>query len=114
MLSGLNRTLQSNNAPFSIIDKHDIRFRELFNTLDLVSSTLHREGVGAVKKSACIIEVEHENLFWEKKLLGYSTPRTLQRAVFFYVGLHFALRGVQEQYDLVPRQLARFPPDASV
>ena len=114
LLSGLNRMLQSNKAPFSILDKHDTRFRDLFNTLDLVSSTLHREGVGAEKKSAPIIEVEHENLFWEKNLLGYSTPRTLQRAVFFYVGLHFALRGVQEQYDLVPHQFARFPPDASV
>ena len=114
LLSGLNRMIQNNKAPFSVLDKHDIRFRELFNTLDLVSSTLHREGIGADKKSAPIIEVEHENLFWEKKLLGYSTPRTLQRAVFFYVGLHFVLRGVQEQYDLVPRQFSRFPPDASV
>ena len=82
LLSGLNRMLQTNKAPFSVLDKHDIRFRELFNTLGLVSSSLHREGIGADKKSTPIIEVEHENLFWEKKLLGYSTPRTLQRAVF--------------------------------
>ena len=56
LLSGLNRTLQSNKAPFSVLDKHDIQFHELFNTLDLVSSTLHREGIGADKKSAPIIE----------------------------------------------------------
>ena len=114
LLSGINRVLQANKAPFSILDKHDLRFRELFNTLDVVSSTLHREGVGARRKSASVIEVEHENLFWECGLLGYSSPRALQRAVFFYLGLQFALRGVQEQYDLVPSQLCRFPLDTSV
>ena len=114
LLSGLNRVLQANNAPFSILDRHDARFRELFNTLDVVSSTLHKEGVGAKRKSAPVIEVEHENMFWDSGLLGYSSPRSLQTAVFFYVGLHFALRGFQEQYDLVPSQLSRFPPDSSV
>ena len=114
LLSGINRVLQANKAPFSILDKHDLRFRELFNTLDVVSSNLHREGVGAHRKSAPVISVDHENLFWERGLLGYSTPRTLQRAVFFYVGLQFALRGVQEQYDLVPSQLCRFPADTSI
>ena len=48
------------------------------------------------------------------KLLGHSLPRILQKTVFFNVGLHFALRGVQEQYDLVPQQLVRFPPDTTV
>ena len=37
-----------------------------------------------------------------------------KRSVFFYVGLHFALRGVQEQHDLSPQQFIRFPPDVSV
>ena len=30
------------------------------------------------------------------------------------LGLHFCLRGVQEQYDLVPEQLTHAPPDVSV
>ena len=72
------------------------------------------EGIGSKKKSAGIIDVEHENLFWEKKPLGYSSPRTLQYAVFFSIGLHFALQGVQEQYDLVPQQFVRFPTDVAV
>ena len=46
--------------------------------------------------------------------MGYSTPRILQRTVFFYVGLNFALRGVQEQHDLVPSQFVRRPMDKSV
>ena len=34
----------------------------------------------------------------------------LQRTVFFYLGLHFVLRGVDEQHSLV---LIRFPVDPS-
>ena len=34
--------------------------------------------------------------------------------VFFYLGLNFALPGVQEQYNLVPSQLVRTPSDRSV
>ncbi len=34
--------------------------------------------------------------------------------MFFCLGLHSALRGVQEQYDLVPHQFSRFPPDTTV
>ena len=60
------------------------------------------------------INMEHEKMFWELGLLGYSSPKVLQRSVFFYVELHFALRGVQEQHDPTPKQFARFPQDVSV
>ena len=46
----------------------------------------------------------HEQSFWDKGLLGYSSPRLLQRTVFFYVGMYFALRGMEEQYSLVPNR----------
>ena len=51
---------------------------------------------------------------WEKNLLEYDTPKSLQRAVFFGVGLYFVLRGVEEQYNLQPEQFKRFPDDVSV
>ena len=38
----------------------------------------------------------------------------LQHTVFFYIGLQFCLRGVQEQYELSPSQLIRYPPDMTV
>lgn len=87
---------------------------ELCNTLDVICSDLHRQGIGAEKHSAPVIKVEDERMFWEMGLLGYGSPKVLQRSVFFYVGLHFALRGVQEQHDLTPQQFVRFPPDVSV
>ena len=114
LISGLNRVLQSNQAPFSVLDKGDYRFRNLLKTLDSLSSELHSAGIGASKNSAKVIEVEDENMFWQKGILGYSTPKILQRTVFFYVGHNFVLRGIQEQYDLVISQFTRVPQDTSV
>ena len=51
----LNRVLQSNKAPFSVVDKSDYRFRDLLKTLDSLSSELHRQGIGAVRHSAKVI-----------------------------------------------------------
>ena len=113
LVSGLNRVLQGNKAPFSVLDKSDPRFRDLIKTLDSLSSSLHRH-IGATRNSAKIITTEHEDTFWQKSLLGVSTPKVLQRTVFFYVGLNFVLRGVQEQHDLVPTQFIRVPEDQTV
>ena len=106
--------MQNNQVPFSVVDKGDPRFRPLLKTLDSLSSELHRSGVGVAKNSAKVIESDHESLFWEKGLLGSSTPKVLQRTVFFYVGLNFVLRGIQEQYDLVPSQFVRYPQDTKI
>ena len=67
---GLNRVLQKNKAPFSVVDKSDHRFWDLFKTLDSPSSELHRQGVGAVKQSVKVIDPKHEDIFWQKALLG--------------------------------------------
>ena len=114
LVSGLNREIQRNKAPFSVLDKNDARFRDLQKTLDSLSSELHRQGLGATHNSAKVIDPVHEELFWKKSLFGYSSPKILQRTVFFYVGLNFVLCGVQEQYDVVPSQFVRFPMDTHV
>ena len=49
-----------------------------------------------------------------RKLLGYDTPKLLQLAVFWGVGLNFVLRGVEEQHSLQPEQFKRFPYNVSV
>ena len=113
LVSGLNWHLQLNGATFSVFDKNDARFRNLLKTLDTISCDLHKQGIGATKNSAKIIDEGHECLFWEKKLLGFNTPRVLQLTVF-YVGLNFALHCVQEQHDLVPSQFCRVPSDIGI
>ena len=55
LLSGINRTMQEWKVPFSIFDKQNPAFFNLWKILDAVSSTLHRKGVGANKKDAAVI-----------------------------------------------------------
>ena len=50
LLSGINHTLQEKKAPFSVFDKQNPTFSNLWKTLDVMSSTLHREGVGNMLK----------------------------------------------------------------
>jgi len=38
LLSGVNRVLQENKVPFSILDKGDYRFKDLLHTLDTMCS----------------------------------------------------------------------------
>ena len=109
LLCGLYRISRSNSVPFNFLDRKDIRFKDLHNTLDTMFSNLHAEGIGAEKKSASAITVEDEELLWEKELLSFDSPRSLQNLAFFYVGLHFALRGGEEQRDLKVAQFKRFP-----
>ena len=106
--------MQKNKATFSILDKGDHRFQGLHLTLDTVSSELHRQGIGALRKSAADTLPDHEELFWERGLLGTSSPTVIQHTLFFYTGLQFVVRGVQEQQDLVPSQFVHFPADHSV
>ena len=51
LLCGLNRVLKQNGATFSMLDKGDPAFRELLLTLDTVTSSLHRQGIGATRKA---------------------------------------------------------------
>ena len=111
LLSGINRELAKNKADFSIMDRSDRRFRELHLTLDSVSSKLHRNGVGVDKKNAKVISKDLEDLCWEKGSLGTSSPTVFQHTVFFYIGSQFVLRGVQEQHDLLVKQIVRIPDD---
>lgn len=48
----------------------------------------------------------------QRPILGYTDAKILQRTVF-YVGLHFLLRGVDEQRSLVPSQIVRYPTEIS-
>ena len=84
--------------------------------MDSVSNDLHREGIGAERKSAGVITPEDEDKMWEDGALGLSPPKVLQHTVFFYMRLQFLLRGVQEQHMLVPAQLVhvREPHDMAV
>ena len=82
LVCGLNRVLQKNKAPSLL---WTIMTTGLLNTLDSLRSELHRQGVRAIKHSAKVIDPEHEDIFWQEGLLGYSSPKVIQRTVFFFM-----------------------------
>ena len=56
---------------------------------------------------------EEENLLWQSKTIGDHDPLALLRAVFFYVGKSFCLRGGEEQWNLKRSQFVRsYSPDS--
>ena len=70
------------------------------------------EGVGAVVNHVAVVTPEEENKLWESKVIGVHTPLALVRAVFFYVGKVFCIRGGQEQRHLKRSQFKRsYNPD---
>ena len=109
ILCDLHQISHSAGVLFNSLAKSDSRFRDLHNTLDTICSNLHAQGIGATKKSAPVITIEDEELLWERQIMSFENPRRLQNCAFFYVGLHFSLRGGQEQRDLKVDQLKRCP-----
>ena len=43
---------------------------------------------------------EHEQILWEKGILGDDSPDKLRQTVFFLIGVRLGLRGLTEQYEL--------------
>ena len=68
---------------------------------------LRQAGVGAEVKHAPVISAEEEDQLWRLGAVGIDSPKALLRAVFFYVGKTFCLRGGQEQRELRPSQFTR-------
>ena len=59
----MNHVLQGNKALLSILGKggHTV-VKDLLHTLDTMCSNLHRQGIGAIKNSAKVIELDHEDI----------------------------------------------------
>ena len=90
LLSAINRIFTENKALFSIFNKDDPQFHDLQCTMDLVSSELHRKGIGTERKHASVITIEDKDALWAAGLFGTSTPLSLQHIVFFMWGFSFA------------------------
>ena len=63
-------------------------------------------------RKAEVISQSHENLFWEKNLLGDSNPQQLINTIVFYCSLLFSLRSGAEHRQLRfrPSQIELFEP----
>ena len=90
-LAVFQHKLRENKVPFNILEKSDIRFRDLHLTLDTVCIALRMEGIGADVKHALVISKKDEATLWSSGVLGSDTPECLLRAVFYVVGMYFCL-----------------------
>ena len=58
-------------------------------------------------KLATVVTPQEEELIWSTGTIGVRSPLSLQRAVFYYVGKVFCLRGGEEQRSLKISQFKR-------
>ena len=102
LLSGLLRHMRSVDATQApnIFDKSDPAFKELHSTMDSLYRKLRAAGIGAEKHSAKPFTKQDENKLWEQGIMGTCSPTSLLRAVFFYNGKNFCLRGGEEHRNL--------------
>jgi hypothetical protein len=115
-ISGLYRFSKSSCPTGTVcpnfMDRKDPLFRDLTGAMQVRYRELRTEGVGAVVKHAAIVTPEEENQLWNSKVLGVHSPVALVRAVFFYVGKTFCIRGGEEQRRLKCSQFQRsYNPD---
>ena len=66
---------------YRLFDASDTRFLGLRNTLDTVSVSVRKEGIGVSKSHAAAISSEDQKLMWESGVLGTDSPWALVRAV---------------------------------
>ena len=57
--------------------------------------------------STATFSQEEEGKLWDAKVIGTSSPKALQRAVFFYIGKVFCIRGGEKQRKLGPSNFMR-------
>ncbi len=75
--------------------------------MDTIYRALRAQGVGAEKHAAEPFSKEEENLLWSSGVFRMDDPVALQRAVFYYNGKVFCLRGGHEHRSLALSQLKR-------
>ena len=82
-------------------------FKEIRNTLDNMMKERTTEGIPGRPERDYISE-DHEQILWEKGILGEDHPDKLRKTIFFLIGVWFSLRGLKEQHDL------RWYPDSQI
>ena len=109
ILSGILRYMRSldpHRCP-NFFSKSDTNFVSFRNTMDSVFRKLREDGVGVNKKHAKPFSKAEESQLWDSGVLGTDNPLALQRAVFYYNGKNFCLRGGVEHRELKLSQLRR-------
>ena len=78
----------------------DSEFATFKASLDAEMKRLQGQGIGSKKRQAEALTLDEEDMLWEKKLLGDSTPQALLDTMVYCNGLYFALRSGKEHRQL--------------
>ena len=113
LLSGVLRYMRSCSCDTpNVLDRRDTRFKSIQGACEVVFRELRKEGIGTSVRHAAVITMEEEDQLWKLGIMNITTPKGLQRAVFFYVGKVCCLRGGEEQRSLKISQFKRmYDPD---
>ena len=65
LLSAFQREMQDNKLSYRLFDRSDLQFQDLRKTLDTVSVSLRKDGIGALQQHAAVISPADEDLMWE-------------------------------------------------
>ena len=97
IIAGLQHHRNTNNSVNPKVNFFsDTKYRKITESLDAAMKASSKEGVGNHKKQAQVITLEEEAELWEKGQLGSDTPKQIINTLFYYNGLHFAVRGGDE------------------
>ena len=109
LLCGLLRYMRNVNPGCpNFLDKKDNRFKKLHGTLDSHFHHLHSTSMGREVKHARVLTKEGEDKLLKSGVLGTTSPKALQNAVFYTVGKVFSLRSGVEMRHFGTSQIKRF------
>jgi hypothetical protein len=108
LLCGILREMRIKNPLYpNFLKKDDPDFVTFHNTLDNVFKSLRSNGIGVSSSATEGLSNDDEGKLWDLGVLNVTTPLGLLRAVFFYCGKCFCLRGGAEHRNLALSQLER-------
>jgi hypothetical protein len=82
----------------------DSNFASVMTALDASMKLSTRSGTNLKRSSAEFITLDEEDELWRSGCLGETNPDVLRDTLFYLNGVHFALRGGDEQANLLISQ----------
>ena len=97
LVVAIQKYLPTNKIRWRLIEDSD--FSDVKIILDNVMKERAALNLGLVSR-ADIITYEMEEQLWQKNLLGVDTPDKLRTTCYFYLGLRFFLRSIEDHYQM--------------
>ena len=98
LIVSLQKYLETKRLYWRLIEDRDCR--DVRTVLDNVMKERAQMNLGLVSRQADLITYDMEQKLWSLNLLGDDTPDKLRLTCYFYLGLRFCLRSVQDHYCL--------------